>query len=76
MEIKFKLTQAASSNGTVPHNELLARLRGGVGESLYVSETGTDSFRQAKSKPDFDAKMATAEVIMCMDGDILRALAN
>lgn len=74
--MKIKLTQPASSNGTVPHNELLARLRGGVGESLYVSETGTDLFRQTKSKPAFEAKMTTAEGIMCKDADILRALAN
>ncbi len=55
--------------------ELLAKLRAGVGDTLYVTET-PDGIRITAANPDFAAKMDLAEQIMREDRDILRVLAK
>ncbi|MCJ8159143.1 AbrB/MazE/SpoVT family DNA-binding domain-containing protein, partial [Sphingomonas sp. LaA6.9] len=68
-------TKIGNSAGVVLPKELLAKLRAGVGDTIYVSET-PDGIRITASNPDFEAKMAMAERIMREDRDILRVLAK
>ena len=71
----IKITKIGNSAGVVLPKELLARLRAGVGDTLYVSEA-PDGIRITASNPEFAAKMALAEQIMREDRDILHVLAK
>lgn len=75
MNTALKITRIGNSAGIVLPKELLARLRAGVGDTLFVSDA-PDGVRITASDPDFAAKMAVAEQIMREDRDILRALAK
>lgn len=75
MNASLKITRIGNSAGVVLPKELLARLRAGVGDTLYVSET-PDGIRITAADPAFEAKMALAEQIMREDRDILRVLAK
>jgi len=75
MNASLKITKIGNSAGVVLPEELLAKLRAGVGDTLYVSET-PDGIRITASDPSFEAKMALAEQIMREDRDILRVLAK
>lgn len=75
MNVALKITKIGNSAGVVLPKELLVKLRVGLGDTLYVSET-PDGVRVTASNPEFDAKMALAEQIMRDDRDILRALAK
>lgn len=75
MNASLKITKIGNSAGVVLPKELLAKLRAGVGDTIYVSET-PDGIRITASNPDFEAKMAMAERIMREDRDILRVLAK
>jgi putative addiction module antidote len=58
-----------------PAQEVPARLRVDLGDTVYVSES-PDDIRLTGANPDFEAKMALAEQIMREDRDILRVLAK
>ena len=75
MNASLKITKIGNSAGVVLPKELLAKLRAGVGDTLYVSET-PDGIRITAADPSFEAKMALAEQIMREDRDILRVLAR
>ena len=75
MKASLKITKIGNSAGVVLPKELLAKLRAGVGDTLYVSET-PDGIRITAADPSFEAKMALAEQIMREDRDILRVLAK
>ncbi|MCW1431599.1 AbrB/MazE/SpoVT family DNA-binding domain-containing protein [Novosphingobium sp. JCM 18896] len=75
MNASLKITKIGNSAGVVLPKELLAKLRAGVGDTLYVSET-PDGIRITAGDPSFEAKMALAEQIMREDRDILRVLAK
>jgi putative addiction module antidote len=75
MNSSLKITKIGNSAGVVLPKELLAKLRAGVGDTLYVSET-PDGIRITAVDPTFEAKMALAEQIMREDRDILRVLAK
>jgi putative addiction module antidote len=75
MNASLKITKIGNSAGVVLPKELLAKLRAGVGDTLYVSET-PDGIRITASDPSFEARMALAEQIMREDRDILRVLAK
>ena len=75
MNTVLKITRIGNSAGIVLPKELLARLRAGVGDTLFVSDA-PDGVRITASDPDFATKMAVAEQIMREDRDILRALAK
>jgi len=75
MNASLKITKIGNSAGVVLPKELLAKLRAGVGDTLYVSET-PDGIRITAADPPFEAKMALAEQIMREDRDILRVLAK
>lgn len=75
MNASLKITKIGNSAGVILPKELLAKLRAGVGDTLYVSET-PDGIRITAADPSFEAKMALAEQIMREDRDILRVLAK
>lgn len=75
MNASLKITKIGNSAGVVLPKELLAKLRAGVGDTLYVSET-PEGIRITAANPDFAVKMAVAERIMREDRDILRVLAK
>lgn len=75
MNSSLKITKIGNSVGVVLPKELLAKLRAGVGDTLYVSET-PDGIRITAADPTFEAKLALAEQIMREDRDILRVLAK
>lgn len=75
MNASLKITKIGNSAGVVLPKELLAKLRAGVGDTLYVSET-PDGIRITAADPSFVARMALAEQIMREDRDILRVLAK
>ena len=75
MNAVVKMTKIGNSAGVVLPKELLAKLRAGVGDTLYVSEA-PDGVRITANNPAFEAQMAIAEQIMREDRDILRVLAK
>ena len=72
----LKLRPIGTSTGTVFPKEMLARLRAGPADTLYVTEAPDGSFRLTPYNPEFAAQMEAAEGIMREDRDILRALAK
>ncbi len=75
MNMAVKIAKIGNSAGIVLPKELLARLRAGVGDTLYVTES-PDGIRITAADPDFADKMAAAERVMREDRDILRELAK
>lgn len=75
MNMPLKITKIGNSAGVILPKEVLARLRVGLGDSLYVTEA-PDGIRITASNPDFEEKLALAEQIMREDRDILRVLAQ
>jgi putative addiction module antidote len=75
MNTTLKITKIGNSAGVVLPKELLARLRAGVGDTLYVTEA-PDGIRITAADPDFSAQMEAAERIMRRDRNVLRALAK
>lgn len=75
MNAALKVTKIGNSAGVVLPRELLARLRVGPGDTVYVTEA-PDGLRLTAANPDFAAKMELAEKIMREDRDILRVLAQ
>ncbi len=75
MNIPLKITKIGNSAGLILPKELLARLRAGVGDTLYVTEA-PDGIRLTAADPSFADKMAMAERIMREDRAILRELAK
>lgn len=75
MNKPLKITKIGNSAGIVLPKEVLARLRVGPGDQLYLSEA-PDGVRLTAVDPDFATKMDAAEAIMREDRDILRELAK
>jgi putative addiction module antidote len=75
MNRALKITKIGNSAGIVLPKEVLARLRVGPGDQVYLSEA-PDGVRLTATDPDFTAKMDAAEQIMREDRDILRELAK
>lgn len=75
MNASLKITRIGNSAGVILPKELLARLRAGIGDVLFVSEA-PDGVRLSAHDPEFAEQMAIAEEIMREDRNILRALAK
>lgn len=75
MNTSLKITKIGNSAGVILPKEVLARLRVGPGDTLYVTEA-PDGIRLTAADPGFEAKMQVAEQIMREDRDILRVLAK
>ncbi len=70
-----KLTTVGNSVGVVLPREMLAKLRVGKGDTLYVVET-PDGIELTPYRPDFARQMDEAERIMRAHRDVLRKLAR
>lgn len=75
MNKALKITRIGNSAGIVLPKDVLARLRVGLGDEVYVTEA-PDGVRITAADPSFAAKMAVAEQVMREDRDILRELAK
>ncbi len=75
MNKPLKITKIGNSAGIVLPKDVLARLRVGPGDALFLSEA-PDGVRLTATDPDFAVKMDAAEEIMREDRDILRELAK
>lgn len=73
--MKLKVTTIGNSVGVVLPKELLARLRVGKGDSLFVSELA-DGIKLAPYDPVFAEQMAVAEDVMRRRRTLLRKLAE
>ncbi len=75
MNKPVKLIPIGNSTGVILPKDVLARLRVGVGDELFLTESPT-GFNVTASNPEFARKMALAETIMREDRDILSVLAK
>ena len=75
MNKPLKITKIGNSAGIVLPKDVLARLRVGPGDQLFLTEA-PDGVRLTATDPDFAATMEAAEQIMREDRDILRELAK
>lgn len=75
MNAKLKVRKFGNSSGVLLPKEVMARLRVGEGDTLYLTDA-PDGMRLTAGDPGFEAKMALAEKIMREDRDILRVLAK
>lgn len=75
MNTPLKITKIGNSAGVILPKEVLAKLRVGPGDALYLTEA-PDGVRLTATDPDFAADMEMAEEIMREDRNILRALAK
>lgn len=75
MNKPLKITRIGNSAGIVLPKEVLARLRVGLGDQLYLTEA-PDGVRLTATDPDFEHQMEVAERIMRRDRNVLRALAK
>lgn len=73
--MKLKVTTVGNSTGVILPKELLARLRIGKGDTLYVAEL-PDGIKLMPYDPVFEQQMDVAERIMREDRDVLRKLAS
>jgi putative addiction module antidote len=73
--MKLKVTTIGNSVGVILPKELLARLRVGKGDSLFVSELA-DGIKLAPYDPVFAEQMAVAEEVMRRRRTLLRKLAE
>jgi putative addiction module antidote len=60
MNTTLKVTRIGNSAGLVLPTELLARLRAGVGDAMFITEA-PDGIRITASDPSFEIKMALAD---------------
>lgn len=71
----LKLTSIGNSVGVVLPKELLARLKLGKGDTVYVTES-PDGYRITPYDPDFEAAMEAARKVMKERRAALRELAR
>ena len=71
----LKLTQIGNSLGVVLPKELLAKLKVGKGDSLFVTEVA-QGVTLTPYDPEFEQQMAAARQIAKKRRDVLRALAK
>ena len=75
MNAPLKVTKIGNSAGVILPKEVLAKLRVGLGDQLYLTE-GPDGVRLTAHDPEFQEQMEVAETIMRRDRNVLRALAK
>lgn len=72
----LKLTTVGSSTGAVIPKEVLARLKVGKGDTLFLTETADGGYHLTAFDPEFARKMAKAEAIMNRYRNTLHVLAK
>lgn len=73
--LTLKLTAIGNSVGAVFPKEVLARLKVGKGDTLFLTEA-PDGFRLTPYDPTFEAQMGAARRIMKTRRNALRELAK
>ncbi len=73
--VALKLSKVGNSIGAVLPKEVLARLKVGQGDTLYLTET-PDGYRLTPYEPEFEAQMEAARKIMKARRNVLRELAK
>lgn len=73
--MELKIIAVGNSAGVLLPKELLARLRVGKGDSLYVAET-PDGIKLMPHDPKLAAQMEVAERVMRKRRTLLRKLAD
>ena len=71
----IKLRKIGNSVGLVLPREILAKLKVGEGETIYLTDT-RDGFRITPYNEEFEVQMDAAEKIMNEDRDVLRELSK
>ena len=72
---RLKLTAIGNSAGVVLPKEVLARLKLGKGDSVYLTES-PDGYRLTPYDPEFERQMDAARRIMKKRRAVLRELAR
>ncbi len=73
--MELTITKIGNSEGVILPKELLAKLRLGKGDKLYVTET-PDGVSLTPYDADFARTMEAAERVMREDRDVLKKLAE
>lgn len=73
--ITLKLTQIGNSLGVILPKELLAKLKVGKGDEIFLTES-PDGFRITPHDAEFERQMKAAEKIMKKRRNVLRELAK
>ncbi len=73
--MKIKITTIGNSAGVVLPKDLLARLRLGKADELFVTEL-PDGIKLSPFDPEFARQMEVAEKVMRQDRNVLRKLAD
>lgn len=71
----LKIRKVGNSLGLVLPKEVVARLKVGEGDTVYLTDAA-DGYRITPMDAGFAAQMAAAEEIMREDRDVLRELAK
>ena len=71
----LKLTQIGNSVGVILPKEILARLKVGKGDTLFVTET-SNGLRLTPYDADFETQMIAARRVMKRRRSVLRELAK
>lgn len=73
--VALKLAKIGNSVGAVIPKEVLARMKVGQGDTVYLVET-PDGYRLTPYEPEFEAQMEAARQIMKARRNVLRELAK
>lgn len=74
--IQVKVRKFGNSLGVVLPKEVIARLRTGDGESVFLIDEPDGSFRLTPYDPEFEDRMSKAEAIMDRYRNTLHTLAK
>lgn len=75
MHQTLKITQIGNSLGVILPKELLAKLRVGKGDQLFLTETPS-GFQIQEHNSEFAHQMELAEIVMRKHRDVLALLAK
>ncbi len=73
--VKLKVMTVGSSTGVVLPKEVLARLRVGKGDALFLVES-PEGYRLTPYDPEFEQQMELAERVMRQRRNVLKELAK
>jgi putative addiction module antidote len=75
MMVKLKVTTVGSSTGVVLPKEVLARLKVGKGDTLFLMES-PEGYRITPYDPEFEEQMELAQRVMRQRRNVLKELAK
>jgi putative addiction module antidote len=73
--VKLKLTTVGSSTGVVLPKEVLARLKVGKGDTVFLTDA-PDGYRITPYDPEFEEQMELARRVMRERRNVLKELAK